>query len=155
METLVMRKYTGRNSTEAGFTLIELMVVVVIIGILAGLIVPRIMGSDDKARDAKAKMQIESIETALKLYKLDNGGYPSTEQGLKALVEAPTAGNLPKNWRQGGYLEKGKVPKDPWGNEFVYVSPGSHGDFDLSSLGADGEPGGEGKNKDINNWEIE
>ena len=100
-------------------------------------------------------MQIESLETALKLYKLDNGAYPTTEQGLRALVEAPAAGNLAKNWRQGGYLEKGKVPKDPWGNEFVYVSPGSHGDLDLICLGADGEPGGEGVNKDINNWEIE
>lgn len=145
----------NKKRTDSGFTLIELMVVVVIIGILAGLIVPRIMGSDDKAREAKAKMQIESLETALKLYKLDNGGYPTTEQGLRALVEAPTGGNLPKNWRQGGYLEKGRTPKDPWGKEFVYVSPGSHGDFDLSSLGADGEPEGEGKNKDINNWEIE
>jgi general secretion pathway protein G len=150
-----MRRHENKESSESGFTLIELMVVVVIIGILAGLIVPRIMGSDDKAREAKAKMQIESIETALKLYKLDNGAYPTTEQGLKALVEPPTAGNLPKSWRQGGYLEKGRIPKDPWGNEFVYVSPGSHGDFDISSLGADGEPGGEGKNKDINNWEIE
>jgi general secretion pathway protein G len=150
-----MQKNKDKKNTAAGFTLIELMVVVVIIGILAGLIVPRIMGSDDKARDAKTKMQIESLETALKLYKLDNGNYPTTEQGLKALVEAPTAGNLPKNWRQGGYLEKGKVPKDPWGNEFIYICPGSHGDFDLSSYGADGEPGGEGKNKDINNWEIE
>jgi general secretion pathway protein G len=147
------KKMKRRN--EAGFTLIELMVVVVIIGILAGLIVPRIMGSDDKAREAKTKMQIESLETALKMYKLDNGSYPTTEQGLKALVETPTAGNLPKNWRQGGYLEKGKVPKDPWNNEFIYISPGMHGDFDLSSYGADGEAGGEGKNKDINNWEIE
>jgi general secretion pathway protein G len=155
MELLTMHRYKENKKNEAGFTLIELMVVVVIIGILAGLIVPRIMGSDDKAREAKAKMQIESLETALKLYKLDNGAYPTTEQGLKALVEAPAAGNLAKNWRPGGYLEKGKVPKDPWGNEFIYVSPGSHGDFDLSSLGADGEPGGEGKNKDINNWEIE
>jgi general secretion pathway protein G len=89
------------------------------------------------------------------MYKLDNGAYPTTDQGLKALVEAPTAGNLPKNWRQGGYLEKGKVPKDPWSNDFIYICPGKHGDFDLSSYGADGEPGGEGKNKDINNWEIE
>jgi general secretion pathway protein G len=155
MEFLTMCGYKNRRTNEAGFTLIELMVVVVIIGILAGLIVPRIMGSDEKAREAKAKMQIESLETALKLYKLDNGSYPSTEQGLKALVEAPAAGNLAKNWRQGGYLEKGKIPKDPWGNEFIYVSPGSYGDFDLSSLGADGEAGGEGKNKDINSWEIE
>jgi general secretion pathway protein G len=148
-----MKKY--RQNTQAGFTLIELMVVIIILGVLAGLIIPRVMGRPDEARQAKAKIQIESLESALKLYKLDNGGYPTTEQGLHALVEAPAAGNLPKNWRQGGYLEKGKVPKDPWGNDFVYVSPGSHGDFDLSCLGKDGEPGGEGVDKDINNWELE
>ncbi|MGA2782216.1 MAG: type II secretion system major pseudopilin GspG [Smithella sp.] len=145
----------NKHRKQAGFTLIELMVVVVIIAILAGLIIPRFMGETDKAKQAKAKMQIESLESALKMYKLDNGSYPTTEQGLKALVETPTVGNLPKNWRQGGYLEKGKVPKDPWDHEYVYVSPGSHGDFDLSSLGADGEPGGEEFDKDINNWEIE
>ena len=145
----------NKHRKQAGFTLIELMVVVVIIAILAGLVIPRFMGETDKAKQAKAKMQIESLESALKMYKLDNGSYPTTEQGLKALVETPTVGNLPKNWRQGGYLEKGKVPKDPWGNEFVYVSPGSHGDFDLSCLGKDGEPGGEGVDKDINNWELE
>ena len=144
-----------KRNREAGFTLIELMVVIIILGVLAGLIIPRVMGRPDEARQAKAKMQIESLESALKLYKLDNGPYPTTEQGLKALVEAPTAGNLPRNWRTGGYLEKGKVPKDPWSNEFIYVSPGSHGDFDLSSLGADGEAGGEGVDKDIHNWEIE
>ena len=145
----------NKHRKQAGFTLIELMVVVVIIAILAGLIIPRFMGETDKAKQAKAKMQIESLESALKMYKLDYGSYPTTEQGLKALVETPTVGNLPKNWRQGGYLEKGKVPKDPWDHEYVYVSPGSHGDFDLSSLGADGEPGGEEFDKDINNWEIE
>jgi general secretion pathway protein G len=148
-----MKKY--RQNSQAGFTLIELMVVIIILGVLAGMIIPRVMGRPDEARQAKAKIQIESFESALKLYKLDNGNYPATEQGLKALVEAPTAGNLPKNWRQGGYLEKGKVPKDPWGNEFIYVSPGSHGDFDLSCLGKDGEAGGEGVDKDINNWELE
>ena len=148
-----MKKY--RQNSQAGFTLIELMVVIIILGVLAGMIIPRVMGRPDEARQAKAKIQIESFESALKLYKLDNGSYPTTEQGLKALVEAPTAGNLPKNWRQGGYLEKGKVPKDPWGNDFVYVSPGSHGDFDLSCLGKDGEAGGEGVDKDINNWELE
>lgn len=148
-----MKKH--RQNSQAGFTLIELMVVIIILGVLAGMIIPRVMGRPDEARQAKAKIQIESMESALKLYKLDNGGYPATEQGLQALVEAPTAGNLPKNWRQGGYLEKGKVPKDPWGNDFVYVSPGSHGDFDLSCLGKDGEAGGEGVDKDINNWEIE
>jgi general secretion pathway protein G len=140
---------------ERGFTLIELMVVIVILGILAGLIVPRIMGRPDEARRAKARIQIESLETALKLYKLDNGNYPSTEQGLQALVEPPTAGTPLKNWRQDGYLEKGKVPKDPWDNDFVYISPGVHGDYDLSSRGADGEPEGEGKNKDINSWESD
>lgn len=144
-----------RKIDDRGFTLIELMVVIVILGILAGLIIPRIMGRPDEARQAKARMQIESIETALKLYRLDNGAYPTTEQGLKALVEAPAAGQLAKNWRQGGYLERGKVPKDPWGNDFVYLSPGVHGDFDLSSSGADGEAGGEGKDKDITSWEIE
>jgi len=145
----------GIRINERGFTLIELMVVIVILGILAGLIIPRIMGRPDEARSAKARLQIESLETALKLYKLDNGSYPATEQGLRALVEAPAVGGLAKSWRQGGYLEKGNVPKDPWDHDFVYVSPGAHGDFDLSSLGADGEPGGEGKNKDINNWEVD
>jgi len=140
---------------EKGFTLIELMVVIVILGILAGLIVPRIMGRPDEARRAKARIQIESLETALKLYKLDNGNYPSTEQGLQALVEPPIAGTPLKNWRQGGYLEKGKVPKDPWDNDFVYISPGVNGDYDLSCRGADGEQGGEGKNKDINSWESD
>lgn len=138
-----------------GFTLIELMVVIVILGILAGLIVPRIMGRPEEARRAKAAMQMESIETALKLYKLDSGTYPSTEQGLQALVEAPSVGEPPRNWREGGYLEKGKVPKDPWGNDYVYMSPGSHGEYDLLSYGADGEPGGEDRDKDIASWEIE
>src|SRR3970040_38952 len=147
------RQHPPASIHTRGFTLIELMVVIVILGILAGLIIPRIMGRPDEARSAKARLQIESLETALKLYKLDNSSYPSTEQGLRALVEAPAVGGLAKSWRQGGYLEKGNVPKDPWDHDFVYVSPGAHGDFDLSSLGWDGEPGGEGKNKDINNWE--
>ncbi len=139
-----------------GFTLIELMVVIVILGILAGLIVPRIMGRPAEAKQVKAKIQIESIETALKLYKLDNGSYPSTEQGLYALVDPPATGNVPKNWRKGGYLEKGKVPRDPWGNDFIYLSPGVHGfDYEIISYGADGVPGGEEENQDINSWEIE
>jgi general secretion pathway protein G len=140
---------------QRGFTLIELMVVIVILGILAGLIIPRIMGRPEEARRMKARIQIESIETALKLYKLDNGSYPSTEQGLQALVEAPTVGQLPRAWRDGGYLEKGRVPKDPWDNDFIYLSPGVNSDFDLISYGADGEPGGEDMNKDVNNWELE
>ena len=143
------------KSNDSGFTLIELMVVIVILGILAGLIIPRIMGRPEEARQLKAKMQIESLETALKLYKLDNGMYPDTEQGLQALIEQPETGALPKNWRKDGYLEKGRVPKDPWENDFVYLSPGAHGDYDIISYGSDGVPDGEDKNRDINNWEIE
>lgn len=145
----------GQKRGNSGFTLIELMVVIVILGILAGLIIPRIMGRPEEARQMKAKIQMESIETALRLYKLDNGSYPSTEQGLQALVESPTVGELPRSWREGGYLEKGKVPKDPWDNEYVYLSPGVHGDYDLMSYGADGQPGGEDKNKDINSWDLD
>ncbi len=140
---------------NAGFTLIELMVVIVILGILAGLILPRIMGRPDEAKQLKAKIQIQSLETALNLYRLDNGMYPTTEQGLLALVESPQVGPPPKKWRQGGYLEKGKVPKDPWENDFIYLSPGLHGDYDIISYGADGVPEGEGKDKDITSWEIE
>ena len=145
-----LKKIDGR-----GFTLIELMVVIVILGILAGLIIPRIMGRPEEAKQLKAKMQMESLETALKLYKLDNGMYPDTEQGLQALVEQPDTGTIPKKWRKNGYLDKGRVPKDPWGNEFIYLSPGAHGEYDIISYGADGVPDGEDKNKDINSWEIE
>jgi len=144
-----------KQSDYRGFTLIELMVVIVILGILAGLIIPRIMGRPEEAKQLKAKMQIESLETALKLYKLDNGMYPDTEQSLQALIEQPETGIVPKNWRKQGYLEKGRLPKDPWGNEFVYLSPGAHDDYDIISYGADGVPDGEDKNKDINSWEIE
>lgn len=144
-----------KNFNNKGFTLIELMVVIVILGILAGLIVPRIMSRPEEARQAKAMIQIESLETTLKLYKLDNGSYPSTEQGLQALVEPPEVGNLPRNWREGGYLEKGKIPKDPWNNEYIYLCPGTHGDYDIISYGADGEAGGEGKNSDITTWDVE
>jgi len=149
------RKRTPLKIDALGFTLIELMVVIVILGILASLIVPRLMGRTDDAKIVKAKIQIESLETALKLYKLDNGMYPDTEQGLQALVEPPETGVLPKKWKKGGYLEKGRVPKDPWGNEFIYLSPGVHDDFDIISYGADGVSGGEDKNSDINSWEIE
>ena len=145
----------AKIKSNHGFTLIELMVVIVILGILVSFIAPRLMGRPDEAKQVKARVQMESLETAIKLYKLDNGNYPSTEQGLQALVDEPQTGSLPKKWRKGGYLEKGRVPKDPWGNQFVYLSPGVHGDYDIISYGADGVPGGEEFNKDINSWEIE
>ena len=138
-----------------GFSLIELMVVVIILGILAMYIGPKLMGRTEQAKEVQTRVQIEGLETALKLYKLDNGVYPTTEQGLQALVERPETQNVLQNWRKGGYLEKGKVPKDPWGNEFIYLSPGIQGDYDITSYGADGVPGGEDENKDINSWEIE
>ncbi|MCF8110781.1 MAG: type II secretion system major pseudopilin GspG [Desulfobacteraceae bacterium] len=140
---------------RAGFTLIELMVVIVILGILAVYVMPRIMGRPEQARRIKARSDIQAIETALKLYRLDNGKYPATQQGLEALVREPDSGPQPMNWREGGYLEKGRVPKDPWGNEYVYICPGNHDDYDIMSYAADGEPGGEGDNKDIKSWEIE
>ena len=126
---------------DLGFTLIELLVVIVILGILVGIVGVRIMGEPEKAKRTKAQVQIAYMETALKLYKLDNGYYPTTEQGLQALVEPPTVGQLPKAWREGGYLEKGKVPKDPWGSEYVYLSPGIHGDLDLISASLPSPPG--------------
>ena len=137
-----------RRLNSHGFTLIEIMVV-----ILVSYVAVKIMEKPEEARQLKARMDIAGLETALKLYKLDNGTYPATEQGLQALVEAPTVGQLPRSWRDGGYLEKGSVPKDPWRNDYIYLSPGIHGDFDLMSYGNDGEQGGEGKDKDINNWE--
>jgi general secretion pathway protein G len=155
MQRKKQRIRSVKSVSEAGFTLIELLVVLVIIGILAGYIGPKIMGHPEEARRTKAALQIQGIETALKMYKLDNGIYPQTEQGLQALVELPSTGILPPKWREGGYLEKSKLPLDPWRNEFIYLSPGINGDFDLSSYALDGEPGGEGNGKDINNWEIE
>ncbi|MBW2634314.1 MAG: type II secretion system major pseudopilin GspG [Deltaproteobacteria bacterium] len=145
----------GKQNGIHGFTLIELMVVIVILGILAGLIVPRIMGRPEEAKQLKAKLTIESLETSLRLYKLDTGSYPTTEQGLQALIERPDTGNVPKGYRDSGYLEKGRVPRDPWENEFVYLSPGVNGEYDIVSYGADGIPGGEGKNKDIKSWELD
>ena len=138
---------------ERGFTLIELMVVIVIIGLLAAVVVPRIVGRTDEARRTTAKMEIKNIEQALHLFKLDNGFYPSTDQGLDALVEKPTIGQIPNKWRDDGYLPK--LPSDPWGYLYVYLSPGRHGRFDLISYGGDGEPGGEENAKDVESWDLE
>ncbi|HEY6838183.1 MAG TPA: type II secretion system major pseudopilin GspG [Geobacteraceae bacterium] len=145
-------KHTLRD--KRGFTLIEIMVVIVILALLAALVGPKIMGRSDDAKIADAKVQIRNIESALKLYKLDNGVYPATEQGLQSLVEKPATGQIPKNYKAEGYLESKKVPKDPWGNDYTYLSPGEHGDYDLCSYGADGVKGGEGKSADICNWDI-
>ena len=146
---------TANRRKNQGFTLIEIMVVMVILGILAGLIVPRIMDRPEQARRTKATLTLRSLDSALKLYRLDNGVYPSTEQGLEALIRKPETGTIPQNWRDRGYLDTNRVPKDPWGKEFVYIYPGEHGDYDLSSYGRDGEKGGEGDNADINLWELE
>jgi len=136
---------------QSGFTLIEVMVVVAILAILAAVVVPRVMDEPAKARRAKAQQDIRAIESALDLYKLDNYRYPTTEQGLEALVSPPTSGPEPENYKEGGYLRK--LPEDPWGNPYRYVHPGEHGEFDVYSLGADGASGGSGENADIGNWE--
>jgi general secretion pathway protein G len=138
---------------EKGFTLIEILIVITILGILASLVAVRLMDRPGEARVMKTQLDIKTLENALKLYKLDNAFYPSTDQGLGALVEEPTIGRVPEKWRQGGYLEKGVLPKDPWGYDYLYLSPGVHNeDFDLWSYGADGEEGGEGEDADITNW---
>ncbi|MCI5150996.1 MAG: type II secretion system protein GspG, partial [Candidatus Electrothrix sp. MAN1_4] len=124
----------------------------VILGILASMIVPRIMDRPEEARRTKAEVDIGAISQALKMYKVDNGSYPSMDQGLRALVELPETGQLAKNWK-GPYLDKSSVPKDPWDNEYIYIYPGNHGDFDLMSYGPDHEAGGEGMNADINSWD--
>jgi general secretion pathway protein G len=140
-------------SNQRGFTLIEVMVVVVILGILAGIVVPKLLDRPEEARRTKAILQIKSIEEALALYKLDNGFFPTTNQGLSALVTKPESGQIPIKYRDDGYMNK--IPVDPWSGEYIYLSPGLHGNYDLLSYGADGEPGGEGKNADVQNWEIE
>ena len=150
------RNETGRNrptARQSGFTLIEIMVVVFILALLAGIVVPKIMGRTDEARRTAAKVQIKNIEGGLQLYKLDNGFYPSTDQGLDALVLKPTIGVVPRHWREGGYLPR--VPVDTWSNEYVYISPGAHGEFDLVSYGSDGELGGSGKNADVESWNLQ
>lgn len=139
----------NRQHRQGGFTLIEIMVVVVILGILAAVVVPRIMSRPDEARIVKARSDIQSLETALNLYRLDNYTYPTTDQGLQALVEKP-ASPEPQNWKEGGYLDR--MPRDPWQRPYQYLNPGQHGEVDIYSLGPDGRPG---TDDDIGNWELE
>lgn len=133
-----------------GFSLIEIMVVVVILGILASVVVPKIISRPDEARVVKAKQDILAVQNALDLYKLDNGIYPTTDQGLLALVEKPTSNPTPRDWKQ--YLKS--LPKDPWSRDYLYLNPGEHGDVDIFTYGADGQPGGEGINAEIGNWDA-
>lgn len=138
------------RTIAAGFTLIEVLVVIVILGILAAVVVPRIMDQPDRARETAARQGVEALKTALEMYRLDNFTYPSTDQGLEALVERPTGLPAAPNWKAGGYLDE--LPKDPWGRPYQYLYPGLHADYDVYSLGADGAAGGEGINADIGNW---
>ncbi len=142
--------YRSRRRIARGFTLIEIMVVVVIMGVLAALVVPRLMGRTDDARILAAKQDIATLMQALKLYRLDNQRSPSTEQGLQALVARPTAAPIPQNWKTGGYLDR--LNRDPWGNPYQYLSPGTRGEIDVFSYGADGKPGGTGTDADIGSW---
>jgi general secretion pathway protein G len=141
-----------QRRTQGGFTLIEIMVVVVILGILAALVVPQVMSRPDQAKVTVAKGDIKAVAAALDMYKLDNFAYPSTQQGLEALVKKPSGNPQPKNWNRDGYLKR--LPKDPWGNDYQYLSPGTQGQFDLYSFGADGKPGGSELNADIGNWDL-
>jgi general secretion pathway protein G len=145
---------TPRSRRQAAFTLIEIMAVVLIIGLLGGIVGAVVFGQVDKARVSTAKTQIKGIESALEFYRLDNARYPSTEQGLAALVHKPSGDPQPKNWRPEGYLQGGAVPKDPWGEDYQYRSPGEHNtySFDLWSMGADGKPGGNDNDSDLGNW---
>lgn len=141
----------ARFKRQSGFSLIEIMVVIVIIGLLVGIVAPNVIGRADEARIQKVHADFKSIQTALKMYRIDNFSYPSTEQGLEALVTRPTLAPVPRNWKQGGYLET--LPVDPWGNPYVYLSPGEAHDFDIYTRGADGITGGEGNNADIGVWD--
>ncbi|WP_092006249.1 type II secretion system major pseudopilin GspG [Marinobacter pelagius] len=146
-------KTMHKRFTQRGFTLIEIMVVMVILGLLVAIVAPNIMGRSDQAKVTIAETQLKNIQSALDLYRLDNSHYPSTQQGLEALVSRPSGSPEPKNWNQDGYLKS--VPEDPWGNQFQYVSPGTEGPYDLYSYGADGQEGGDGDAADISVWKTE
>ncbi len=147
-----MQRTHGYAQRASGFTLIEVMVVIVIIGILAALVVPKVMSRPDEARAVAARQDIASLMQALKLYRLDNRRYPSTEQGLQALVTKPSTAPVPEGWKAGGYIER--LPLDPWGKPYQYLSPGLRGEIDVFSFGADGQAGGEGPDADIGNWAL-
>ena len=142
-----------KNKKQSGFTLIEVIVVVVILGILASVVVPKVVNRTGKAQIVKAKQDIRAMESALQLYRVDNFDYPTTDQGLLALSQRPTSSPEPQNWQTGGYIKS--VPKDPWGNDYQYLNPGENSEVDIFSLGKDGRPGGEGENADIGNWNLE
>lgn len=138
--------------SAGGFSLIELLVVLVILGLLMGIVAPQFIGEADVARTRTVFADFDRIKSALQIYKLDNYVYPTSEQGLEALVERPSLDPVPKKWKQGGYVER--VPTDPWGNQYLYLSPGENGQTDIYTLGADGVPGGEGQNADLGNWQT-
>lgn len=142
------------KTAQQGFTLIEIMVVMVIISVLIGLVAPNILGRVDEARVTAARADLATLQQALEMYKLDNHRYPSTDQGLQALVQKPTGSPEPKKWNLAGYLKKGKIPLDPWGEQYQYLSPGSTGAFDVYSFGADAREGGEGFDADVGSWDL-
>ncbi|PSU05090.1 type II secretion system protein GspG [Photobacterium gaetbulicola] len=146
MEVILMQR------KQRGFTLLEVMVVIVILGVLASLVVPNLLGNKEKADQQKVVTDISALEQALDMYRLDNSAYPTTDQGLEALVSKPSSSPEPRNYRDGGYIRR--LPNDPWGNPYQYVMPGEHGAVDIFSLGADGQEGGEGINTDIGNWNM-
>ncbi|CCD41409.1 General secretion pathway protein G [Candidatus Paraburkholderia kirkii UZHbot1] len=146
-----IQQVQAQGRRQRGFTLIEIMVVIAILGILAALIVPKIMSRPDEARRVAAHQDIGTIMQALKLYRLDNGRYPTQEQGLRSLIEKPSTEPVPNNWKDGGYLER--LPNGPWGGQYQYLNPGVHGEIDVFSYGADQKAGGEGNDADIGSWQ--
>ncbi len=157
MQNAKLRKsvYVSRFTLHGpyGFTLIEIMVVIVIIASLLAIVAPRLIGRADEAKVVEARAQIKNYDTALKLFKMDNGFYPSTEQGLESLISEPTTGKIPDNYKKRGYLEKKKISPDPWGNPYLYISPAPEDDYEIITYGADGIAGGEGYDADISNWD--